>query len=378
MLAVLFGLLVVAAAILAIRIYWEPGSSPNRTARNVNPPPLEFHARCDSIISRAYSGFGLNQKLAPGQMEQGRGGRDVYRSWKQGWPKELPFLAFADRLSKLAREDSLGCDCLESIKGGWLDCWLISKGAVGARITLTADAAAIFEGREIALVFENFASLNIDKITSLLKSGMALSYVAGPETYPTGKVRSLIIQKGITAILRLPASEKGWRELTELARLGKRSGPKAARSGPTKSLIDEALGRHPTIRLIFFDFSDGNDWKIVESVAEQARAKKIACLFTPDQPQELLKVVGRAGMQVYRAQIDSALSGKVLPRLKNDLLKDLIAGFSTRKKIACPDATGLTLEELWLFKTYFERLGVKFRPLMRLVEPFEGPRPASS
>lgn len=374
LMAVIFGLLIVAAAILAIRIYWEPDISPQRSSKKVIPPPMEFHVRCDSLIIRAYTGFGLSHIIAPGQLEQGRDGGDAYRAFKQGWPEELPFLAFADKLSELAIADSLGCDCLESTKGGWLDCSLISKGAVGARITLTADAATIFEGREIALVFENLASLNADKITSLLKSGMALSYITGPETYPTGKVRSLIIQRGITAILRLPASEKGWRELSEIARLGQGADKRAAGGMPTKSLIDEALGRHPTARLIYFDFSDGADWAIVQAVAERAKAKKIGCLLTPDQPQELINAVGRAGIQIYLAEIDRALSGKALPGLKNDLLKDLITGVSAKKKIACPDAAGLTLEELWQFKTYFEKLGVKFRPLMRLVEPYDGPR----
>jgi hypothetical protein len=62
--------------------------------------------------------------------------------------------------------------------------------------------------------------------------------------------------------------------------------------------------------------------------------------------------------------------GKPLDEVKSRLIQYLI-GDSPTKMIICPDATDLTLQELWEFKVFFEKLGVKFRPPMRLMEPVE-------
>ncbi len=370
-LVALLCLLIAVAAYLAMKVYWEPEIMPDKSAGSAVAPPVDFHARADSLIFRAYATFGLNDTIGPGQVERGRGGGEAYRAFHQGWPKELPFLAFADRLNSLARADNLDCDCLESPGGAWLDCSLISGGIIGARIKLSADPGTIFAGRELALVFQNFAGLSSDQVSSLLKSGMMLSYVADPQAPSTGKVRELISKKGITAILRLPASKAGWRNLAGV--IGK--GKKAARVAnvPDKSLIDGAIERHPATKFIYFDFSHEVDWAVVRAVAERARAKKIALLLTPGQPGDLINIAGQVGIRLYAAGFDESLASKPLSVMKNDLVKALISGGPPKGAIACPDTSGLTLESLWLFKTYFEKMGIRFRPLAKVVEPLEGP-----
>jgi hypothetical protein len=361
---------VIFAAFLAIRIYREPEVASKKRA--TTQLPSDFRAQSEALLIKAFTSFGLSDTVEPGYPEGERAGGATYQAFRQGWPQELPFLAFVSRLNELVRAESLSCDCLEAQRDGILDCFLIARGAIAAKITLKADPATNFVDRELALVYENLTSLTTDEISSLLKSGMNLSYIAGPETQPSSKIRDLFTKKGVIAILRLPASKKGWQKLANSGRFGK-GGRKTKTGVPDKSLIDEALQRHPTTRLICFDFADGTDWNVVEAVSERARAKKIALLITPDQPQDIINAGGKAKIQIFTAQFDKSLVSKSLGAMKNELMRELITGGPEKGSIACPDTAGLTLKNLWEFKTYFEKLGVRFRPLMKIAEPFEGP-----
>jgi hypothetical protein len=372
-LGLVFGLLVVTAAFLAVQVYWEPEIKPRTPATASVPSPRVLRARCDSLIVAVYESFVLTEPIRPGQPEAARGGVETYPAFQQPWPAELPFLAFVEKLNTLARADSLTCDCLESSGEGWLDCVLLSQGITGARISLKADPATNFAGREVALAFEHLTTRSVEEISSLLKSGMQLSYIAGPEAPLNARLRDLISRKGITAILRLPASEKGWRNLIAVAGLGRKAGRKSSSGKPDRALIDEALERHPAVKLLIFDFSEGADWELVEKIMQRAKAKKIALLITPDQPAEIVNAAGRTGIQTFQGELAESLAGKPLTATKNNILKSILSGGPPKGSIACPDTTDLTLENLWLFKTYFDKLGVKIRPLMKAVVPFEGP-----
>jgi hypothetical protein len=372
----ILAILIAVAAYLAMKIYWEPEIAPDESAGPTTPTPTEFHARSDLLILRAYATFGLSDTVGPGQMEQGRGGGEAYRAFHQGWPKEMPFLAFVDRLNGLTRAESLGCDCLESPGKGLLDCAIVSGGVIGARIVLAADPNTNFAGRELALVFQNFAGLSADQISSLLKSGMMFSYIADPKMPSNGKARELMSEKGVAAILRLPASRAGWQDFART--ISRRKREARVSEIPDKSLIDGAIERHPSTKFIYFDFSHEVDWAVVRAVAERAKAKKLAILLTPGQPGELINIAGQVGIRIYEADFDESFAGKPLSTMKSDLVKALISGGPPKGAIVCPDTSGLTLESLWLFKTYFEKMGVRFRPLAKVIEPLEGSLEPSS
>jgi hypothetical protein len=370
----LFSVLMCLAAILAYRIYFADDDSSRSPETAPMAQVTELSDICDSLIARTYASFGLEDSL--GSILSAatiRDGGGAYRLFRKGWPEELPFIIFAQRLTDSVSGKNIRCDCLESTKEGWLDCTLRAGNSVGARITLEANSATNFAGKEVAIAFENFSSLTPDDIVSLLKSGMVLSYMARVETYPSSRVRELIAKKGIAAILVLPASRSGWKSLIEITRLGKPGKKKSAPKEVNPAIIDEALERHPGAKLIYFDFSAGTDEDLMAEVAKRAKAKRIAYLLTPNQPSKAFNVVVSTGIQLFTAEICTSLSGKTLSQMKIELLKSLMSSGLAEKVIVCPNASELTLEELWKFKIYFEKIGVKFRPLMRLIEPFEGP-----
>jgi len=369
--SILFGILVLVAAYLALKIYREPEVIHSKTKTTVASTAVGFRARCDSIMAQAYSNFGFNRQFQFGQTEQARGTGGIYKTFNLGWPEELPFVAFADELHRLAIRDSISCDCQELSRSKGLECFLVSGDAIGAKIVLTADANTNFEGRELALVYENFTTLSVDAITSLLKSGMSFSYIAGPEAAPTSKLRDLVSKNGITVILRLPVSEREWRRISAIIQAGKST-------KTDNSLIDKAIDRHPNVKFLCLDFSDGVDSAIAEKILARAKARKIPLLASVDQLPDLAGIADKVGIQIFQAELDSTLRRKPLSQLKNDVMKILISDKSQKWLIAFPDTNALRLENLWQFKTEFERLGVKFRPIIKLVRPYNDFRTAVS
>jgi hypothetical protein len=362
---ILIGLLVVVAGLLAIRIYWErrlpaPKSTVPRSAEG------NLDELCDSLLAATYASFNLNEAmdLDRAVLQTGTGG--PFREYHQGWPAELPFILFAQRLTAGAAETGLGCDCLESSSGGWMDCALAAGRRTGGRIRLQAGIDVNLASCEIAVVLENFGSLTSDEISSLLKSGMALSYMASLETFPSGKTRELISKKGIFPLLVLPATSKGWVSIIGPGRSGRDS----SRRDVGLTAIDKALDRHPGVILIYFDLSDGLDSTLVEAIIRRAKAKKMGLLLSGDRVENLTAIASLSQIKTYYGVFDRESMGKPLDEVKSRLIQYLI-GDSPTKMIICPDATDLTLQELWEFKVFFEKLGVKFRPPMRLMEPVE-------
>jgi len=363
-------LLVVVAILLAIRVYIksrEPDPGPSLAGQGA--PPANLSDLCDSIVVKAYDSFNLDELIhGDAASRSAQTGSGAYSLFYQGWPAELPFLIFAQRLAEMAADRNMLCDCFESQSGGWMECDLKAGHSLGAKIRLKSSPDVDLVERELTVALENFGGLKIEQINSLLKSGMAFSYIARADAYPTGKVKELLNKKGITAILELPSTAQGWQKLIELGRLGKQAKGRTSKVKFGSAIIDEALERHPAAKLFFFAGAQEFDKNIVKAVAERARRKKLGYLHTPDQVPELASLVSQSGLKIYKASKPSRLDGIPLWRLRNELLKDLISGNLDPQTIVCPSTEGMELAELWEFKVFFEKLGVKFRPVMGLVK----------
>jgi hypothetical protein len=344
----------------------KPQSKPVPVVANKPTPPANLTAIADSLILDCCRSFGLTDSiLKDSTLSQFSG--PIFHRFRQGWPAELPFLAFAQRLSGMASVKNLQCDCQESSKQGWLDCVLKTGQINGAKVILDSGRNTNLAGRELVIVFDHLGGMKKDDIIKLIRSGVVFSYFGTDGFYPTGDLAKLFSRGNITSILEISADNAGLKKLGQTSRSAKTEGKKKGSKSVDKSLSSGMLSCHPGAKAI--TFSSGNDPVAIKAALDIARRAKLSYLCMneelgmPDQ----LALESKIGVLSLILQ----KSDKTLAQFKFDLISQLLSKDSPHQIAFCLDASKTDPDELIAFKIMLDRIGVKFKPFMKLAKKVE-------
>jgi hypothetical protein len=332
---------------------------------------INLRALSDSLIVESCRSFGLTDSVHINSTSyQSAGGKgSPYRCYKQSWPEGLPFILYAQRLNQMAAASHVQCDCIESTKDGRLDCTLRSGGSIGGQIILEADQKTKLAKREIAIVLTNSGVFTEDELKELLNNGMVLNYLATPDIYPSASIQALLKRGGVTAILRLSAAEEGWSNFRGSSRAGGRR--QSSNVGFNDSMVETAFDRHPGTKAIYFDITNGFDLAVVNSILTKARAERIAYFCPNYVPGTIDSLAFSRGLSMVRLNIEPDLKGRALSEIRMNLLNQLLSNQNSERQIICIDAAGTKPGELVALKLFFDKVGIKLRPFMRLADTID-------
>ncbi len=327
--------------------------------------PPDFRSTAETLVIRCCRSFGLTDSCQP-DLTIGQTSNLNYRSYRQSWPEELPFLLFAQRLNDAANQLNFQCDCKESPKQGWLDCSVKVGDSTGARVLLSASKATNLAGREVAVVLDNLGALSGDELRKLIRSGVIFSYFAMPDFYPTGEMARLFARGNVTAILRFSNGEN-------------RSG---SRMTFKKPMVKDAMTRHPGGKSFIFDESAANDKEFTKNIISEARRAKLQYLYCSDSPRDIDRAASSSGISLVRLRwnindytpdppSEPNPIKDLFGRTKFDLYKMLLKEDSPKQIVVYLDAAKFDVNSLIALKEMLAGIGVKFRPYMKLTQKIE-------
>lgn len=363
--------IVVILLALGVLIYFrfqipKPQLKPVPIVVNKLIPPANLTAIADSLILGCCRSFSLTDSiLQDSTLSQFSG--PIFHRFRQGWPTELPFLAFAQRLSGMASERNLQCDCQESSKQGWLDCTLRAGQINGAKVILDSGRNTNLAGRELAIVFDHLGSMKMDDIIKLIRSGVVFSYLGSDDFYPTGDLAKLFSRGNITSILEISADNSGLKKLGQTSHSAKTESKKKSSKSVNKLLSSGMLSYHPGAKAI--TFSSGNDASAIKAALNIARRAKLSyvCLNYELSLPDKLAIESKIGVLSLTLQ----KSDKTLAQFKFDLISQLLSKDSPHQIAICLDASKTDADELVTLKIMLDRIGVKFKPFMKLAKKFD-------
>jgi hypothetical protein len=360
---------ILALALAGIVFYRFQTPKPQKTAPIViskPAPPPNLTALSDSIIQQCCRSFGLTDSVfLESSLTQAQG--PTYHRFRQGWPAELPFLAFAQRLNSMATKRDIQCDCRESSKQGWLDCSLQSGRLVGAKVILDSGRNTNLAECEIGVVLNNLGGMKEESIVKLIRSGVVFSYIGGNDYYPSGELLRLFSRGNITSILKLPANGNGLKMLGQAGKMAKTD--KKKKNVVEKTSSTGLFAHHPGARAIILDASSGIDPKTIKDVLNEARRAKLSYLCSENYPDSTDRIAFEVGIPVLR--LDLKASDKSLAQLKFDLMDQLLNPDSPRQQTLFIDASKVNPDDLVSVKILFERIGIKLRPFIKLAQKVE-------
>jgi hypothetical protein len=320
-------------------------------------PRINLSALSDSLIIACCQSFGLGDSII----------RISGHNFQQPWPVELPFINFAQRLSKMAMGKGIFCDCLESQKDKWLKCILKQDKSTESQVLVEGNKSTRLAGREIAILFDNIYSIKSNKLKWLIKTGTPFGYFAAPDIYPTGEIKTLFAKAEIPAILKLPIQKSDWEKLELQTQSNKRGNARAS----FPAIIEIIFDRHPSIIAICFDTIGVADQGIVKSILETAKQRKIAYLVDRQIPSEFDNLALSAGLRLISLNIKPELRSNSLADLKLNLFQQLLSGEEHMQLIVGPDATQIGPDDILDLRILCEHLGIKLRPCMKLATRVE-------
>jgi hypothetical protein len=326
-------------------------------------PPANLTSLADSLILNCCASFGLSEKAFI-QTSISQTGGPGYHRIRQGWPAELPTLVFAQRLSELAVQKNLRCDCVESPKLNTLECEIKSGNTIGSIATLDIGQNTNLVGREVALIFENLDSMKVEDIVKIIKSGVVFSYFADDQFYPSGDLLKLFSRGNVTSILRLPGDETGLRLMGKSGYAGKPSTKKKGSQPQISSLSTGLLGRHPGAKAFVIESGGSVNRKAIRGIFDEARKARLTYLVNSDLGGEFDTSAINAGLS--GATLNLIYSDKSLTQFKFELMDQLLSDDSLHQIAFCLDASKVDPDALVSFKILLDRIGVKFRPFMKL------------
>lgn len=358
------GFIIAALSLLVIGVavirFARPSPKTLSTPKIDAAPKINLTALSDSLVISCCQSFGLGDSL----------NRVSGHSFYQSWPAELPFINFAERLSRMASANGAFCDCLESQNVKRLTCILKLNDATGAQVVLQGDKKTKLSGREVAIILDNIGSLKEADLTKLIRSGTPFGYFATPEVFPTGNIRSLFGKVDVPAFLKLPTQKSEWDRLNQLIQLGKKK--KANAKGFDSGVIEAVLDRHPTLKAIYFDLSKPIEREIVTAILETAKRRKITYLAVQSElPGMLDSLAVLKGLRLITLDVKPELRSSSMADLKLNLFQQLLDGESEKKLVICPDASKIGYDDIIDLRILFERLGIRLRPCMKLAKTVE-------
>ncbi len=364
---IFFAFLALALGVVAFYRFQTPKPKETIPVIAAKPtPPANITAISDSIVMACCRSFGLTDSaIIESNLTQTQG--PAFHQYRQGWPAELPFIAFAQRLSVMTGERQLQCDCRESSKLGWLECSLQSGRLVGAKVILDTGRNAILADRQLAVVFSNLGGMKEDDIIKLIRSGVVFSYIGGNDYYPSGDMLRLFSKGNITSILQLPANGDGLRMLGQAGKTGKVD--KKKKNIVEKSSSTGLFARHPGAKAIFFEASTGIEPKAIRGILNEARRARLSYLCSEDYPDSTDKIAIESGIPVIK--LDLVRSDKSLSQLKFDMMTQFLNESSPHRLTLCVDASKANTDELIAIRLLFGRVGIKLLPFMKLTQKID-------
>ncbi len=364
--AILIILCLVAITLYRFQFRKPAKQAPSYATKQI--PPQDFKSTAEALVKRCCQSFGLSGSVTiDSTISQSSG--PPYHRFRQGWPTELPFLLFAQRLNEEARQQNFQCDCKESTKQGWLDCSIKVGKTIGARVLLNAGKKTNLADREVAIILDNLGAFSGEEVINIIRSGVVFSYIGRPDYYPSGEMVKLFAKGNITSIIRLPLNSY-------------RGGNSPSFKRP---IVKNALSRHPGARSFVFDGYTLSDSQFTKSIIKDASRARVPYLYSVKYPQPVDRFVSSLGIPIVRLELGTDLdlpAGRANPgvmhdtpeaydvaaRYKLELFNKLLSPESPHHFAACFDADKIKPEWLISLKETLSGLGVKLRPYMRLAQ----------
>jgi hypothetical protein len=360
-------LVIICLAVATIhRFRYRAPSEASRTHKTLQVAPSNFGLIADTLIVSCCRSFDLSDSvLIDATISQPSG--PAYHRFQQGWPSELPFLLYAQRLNDEVKRRNFQCDCVESSKQGRLDCSITVAGTIGAHVLLQSSKATKLASREVAIVVDHLGAYSADDLMKLIKSGVVFSYFAMPDFYPSGEMARLFAKGNITSIIRFSKGDSRVK----------------GRFDFRKPMVKDAMSRHPGARSFVFDEQALSDSQFTKPILTEARRAKLPYLYYHDAPQAIDRFVLSHGVQMVKLEIQAdgdnlSPAGEfsdnydIFGRSKVALFNKLLSPNSPRRMAVWIDASRTSPEWLISLKETLAGLGVKLRPYMKLARDVDG------
>ena len=361
--------------IVGYKLMQPTSTKPPIVPTSASIPKIDISILGDSIIANCCRSYGLTANIV---FESNRSqpvgvGGSLYRHYLQEWPDEIPFVNFAQRLTRMAAVRNLNCECLESEKGNWAECTLKLGRKLASGIRLTAGRKCKLAEREVAFLLDNFGTLKGEEVITLIKSGFTFGYISTPDVYPSAEVRKLMARANITTILTLPPKKADWISLASIMGMAGKSGKKKVSPVFNSNLIDEILARQPDAKIFCFKPSNIIEKDVVSLVVERASRKKMSYLPIGSSNYKLDSLGIPLKVKKLYIQGESEVASAAISDLKLRLFNKLLSADSlSQELIIRPDVSKIGIDNLINLKSTLDRLGVKVRPVSRLLEPIAG------
>jgi hypothetical protein len=375
---ILKGALAVALALFAVAAVYYRMKKPVIIKPKFEPPiakilpKTDIRALSDSLIIAGCQSFGLSDDVAlDSVIGQPIGFSGLpFHSFHQNWPDELPFISFAERLSRVAAERGINCDCLESQKGNWLNCSLKSGTSVGGRILVSSNRDTKLTGREIAIIISNFGAMKKEDITRLIRAGYTFGYLASFDAIPTDDLRKLFARANITPILSLPANKTGWASLAQQFRIVKGTGKLSKDRGFefNNAIVADAISRQSAAKTFTFDISSKCDPLVIKTVLDEAKRAKLTYIDNNGADISIDSMAMSSGITVLHFNAEPNKPAQSPTELRLDLIHQILSQNGERQRVLYLDGAHIDVESLMQLKELLNRLGIKVRPCLKLAK----------
>ena len=354
-------------ALIGLTAYKITRPKPPKTAQAqvIAPKAIpNLNQTADSIITSCCNSYYLNKT----KYLQSSG--SSYHRYYQDWPQEIPFVLFAGRLNNMASDAGLECDCKESPKGNWMECFIKSGSKIGAEIYLKAGIDANLLGRDIVFILRNFRALKNEEITLLIRNGVTFSYFTSPDYIPSTDLRKLMARGNVTPVLILPTSRDGWINLSRSMGIQRKAGNK--KPSFDAELVDDILSKQSEARLFVFDSTSALDKDIISIVLKRTAAYKLNYLLGGPGSNRVDSLVFLSKVKIMDFSGAKATPISSVSELKFRLFRELLNPKGENQKLVLyPDMTNVSIESLWNLRVTLSNMGVRIRPLVKLVTPIK-------
>jgi hypothetical protein len=335
-------------------------------------PKIDLGRTADSVITACCNSFYLNKSSyieSTRSQTAGIGGSSYHRYYQE-WPQEIPLLEFANRLNKMASDADLDCGCEESIRNNWMECSLKVGSRIGAGVHLQAGIDANLVGRDIAFILDNFRALKNEDVTLLIKNGVTFSYITSADYFPTSEMRKLMARGNVSPILRLPTIKDGWIMLGQNLGVGRKSSKK--KPVFDSGLVDDVLSHQPDAKLFVFDSTSAIDEAVISTVLKRANSQKMSYLRGLYGTNRIDSLVLLSSAKIMEVADGKDIPVESIASLKFKLYNELLSPESGQQRLTFYlEMTNIPVANLWNLRYTLNSIGVRIRPLMKMVTPFE-------
>ena len=339
--------------------------------RDIIDPPdyAEIQATADSVILQAGESFVLTDTAYVDSVSNRRNPRrEVYvcRRYGQFWPGVLPFEFYVQRLQQLCRENGLACDCEETSENR-LDCKVGAHGLDGALVQVKKAARTELKGRRTAILMKNLGALDNDKIMRIAENGIAFSYLATPDVYPSARIKKALEAAGITSILEIPT------DISDLPDFQGRASGSRGKPGRRKNrdLAASLFDHHPNPAAIIIDRTGSVDSSFVTAVIEEAKKRKAAYIYDNASPDAIDSLAYSSGLVILNMKNVADFSNGRFDHNRAALLRELILSQEPIQRIILIEGSAVEVGDLLDLQRSFHRLGVKLMNSISLMETRE-------